>query len=82
MMTDGWRVECRARLGLAHLVVALLYAGAAHAQVADRTIEEIRVETQARAERGAYPLIGLDRKDVADALATIKTRDIRPKTGC
>lgn len=48
----------------------------ASAQVArERTIEEIKVETQARAERGGYPLIGLDPADVREALAGIKTRD-------
>src|ERR1700757_4450885 len=39
----------------------LLGATIADAQTArERTIEEIKVEAQARAERGAYPLIGLD----------------------
>jgi esterase FrsA len=41
----------------------------------ERTISEIKVEAQARAERGAYPLIGLDPKDVREALARIETRD-------
>lgn len=41
----------------------------------ERAIEEIKVEAQLRAERGAYPLIGLDPGDVRDALANIKTRD-------
>jgi pimeloyl-ACP methyl ester carboxylesterase len=41
----------------------------------ERTIEEIKAEAQARAERGAYPLIGLDPADVREALATVKTRD-------
>jgi pimeloyl-ACP methyl ester carboxylesterase len=40
-----------------------------------RTINEIKVEAQARAERGAYPLIGLDPTDVREALAHIGTRD-------
>jgi pimeloyl-ACP methyl ester carboxylesterase len=40
----------------------------------ERTIEEIKVEAQARAELGAYPLIGLDSGDVREALSTIKTR--------
>ena len=42
----------------------------------ERTINEIKVEAQARAERGAYPLIGLDPKDVRQALAHIETRDV------
>jgi esterase FrsA len=41
----------------------------------ERTIEEIKAEAQARAERGAYPLIGLDPADAREALATVKTRD-------
>jgi len=54
----------------------LLGATASHAQtVPDRTIEEIKVEAQSRAERGAYPLIGLDPADVREALANIKTPD-------
>lgn len=47
----------------------------ARAQVPERTIEEIKVETQARAERGAYPLGGLAPADVRDALALISTRE-------
>ena len=41
----------------------------------ERQIEEIKAEAQLRAERGAYPLIGLDPGDVRDALAGIETRD-------
>ena len=48
---------------------------AAWAQVPERTIEEIKHEALARAQRGAYPLGGLDPKDVAQALDLIKTRD-------
>ena len=54
----------------------LLGANIAYAQGApDRTIEEIKIEAQARAERGAYPLIGLDPNDVREALSHINTRD-------
>lgn len=56
------------------LPLALTLA-AAQAQVPERTIEEIKVEAQARAERGAYPLGGLDPADVRDALARIRTRE-------
>ena len=42
----------------------------------ERNIDEIKVEAQARAERGAYPLIGLDPMDVRQALAHIETRDV------
>jgi dipeptidyl aminopeptidase/acylaminoacyl peptidase len=41
----------------------------------ERTIEEIKIEAQARAERGGYPLIGLDPADVREALSTIETTD-------
>ncbi len=47
----------------------------AFAQIPERTIDEIKVETQARAERGAYPLGGLAPSDVRDALALIHTRE-------
>src|SRR5437016_4895242 len=58
------------------LAVLLLPPAAAQAQVApERTIDEIKIEAQARAERKNYPLIGLDPADVRDALAGIKTRD-------
>src|SRR5215471_18131833 len=41
----------------------------------DRTIDEIKQESIARAERGAYPLIGLDPADVQEAFKSIKTLD-------
>jgi hypothetical protein len=54
----------------------LLVAGTVLAQGrADRTIEEIKAEAQARAAIGRYPLIGLDPDDVRQALAAIKTRE-------
>jgi esterase FrsA len=60
-----------ALLGLA--LLAFLLPAAASAQ--ERTIDEIKAESQARAERKNYPLLGLDPADVRDALAGIKTRD-------
>jgi esterase FrsA len=58
------------------LLVAVIVGNHVSAQpAAERTIDEIRTETQARAERGAYPLIGLDPADVREALAHITTRD-------
>jgi len=55
----------------------LIVAGvsAAQTQVTERTIDEIKAEALARANRGAYPMGGLDPKDVADAFDLIKTRD-------
>ena len=45
------------------------------AQVPERTIDEIKAESLARVQRGAYPLGGLDPKDVAEALALVGSRD-------
>jgi hypothetical protein len=47
----------------------------ASAQSTDRTIEEIKAETLARAQTGAYPTLGIDLADARDALALINTRD-------
>lgn len=47
----------------------------AWAQVAERNIAEIKQESLARAQRGAYPLSGLDPADVAQALDAIQTTD-------
>jgi esterase FrsA len=44
-------------------------------QVQERTIDEIREEAIARAERGGYPLIGLAPEDVREAFTKIKTAD-------
>lgn len=61
---------------IASLAIVLpALAPLAMAQVPERTIEEIKVETQARAERGAYPLGGLNPADVREALAAIGTRE-------
>jgi esterase FrsA len=62
-------------LGLALSIAAIMFIAPAAAQVADRTIEELKAETLARAERGAYPVNGLDPVDVREALDAIKTRD-------
>jgi pimeloyl-ACP methyl ester carboxylesterase len=55
--------------------IGVVLATTANGQIVDRTIDEIRVEAQARAERGAYPLGGLNPADVRDALSRITTRD-------
>jgi esterase FrsA len=60
---------------LALAIASIALTGRATAQIADRTIEELKVEAQARADRGAYPLGGLNPADVHDALARIKTRE-------
>ena len=45
------------------------------AQTADRTIDEIRTETLARAQTGEYPALGIQLADASDALGRIRTRD-------
>src|SRR6201995_2178527 len=59
------------------LLAALLalFSAAASAQTADRTIEEIKTETLARAQTGAYPALGIQPTDASDALGRIKSRD-------
>ena len=52
-----------------------LVGEAASAQTADRSIEEIRTETLARSQTGAYPLLGIQPADAGDALGRIKSRD-------
>ena len=40
-----------------------------------RTLEELKAETQARADRNAYPLIGLKADEVREALGRLKSLD-------
>ncbi len=47
----------------------------ASAQTTDRTIDEIKTETLARAQTGAYPALGIQPADASEALSRIKTRD-------
>ena len=57
------------------LVLTGLAGNAALAQTTDRTIEEIKTETLARAQTGAYPALGIQPADASDALSRIKSRD-------
>jgi esterase FrsA len=54
--------------------LALVGAGAS-AQTADRSIEEIKTETLARAQTGAYPALGIQPADAVEALGRIGTRN-------
>jgi dipeptidyl aminopeptidase/acylaminoacyl peptidase len=45
------------------------------AQTTDRTIDEIKTETLARAQTGAYPALGIQPTDASDALSRIRSRD-------
>ncbi len=56
-------------------LAAGLQFGSAWSQVAERNVDEVKQESLARAQRGAYPLGGLDPADVAQALERIKTSD-------
>jgi esterase FrsA len=47
----------------------------ASAQTADRSIDEIKTETLARSQTGAYPLLGIQPADASDALERIRSRD-------
>ena len=57
------------------LLVCLAWSASVSAQNADRAIEEIKTETLARAQTGAYPTLGIAPDDARDALALINTRD-------
>jgi esterase FrsA len=67
--TPGIRVAC------AGMMVLVVSTAVMAEPAPERSIEEIKVEAQARAERNAYPLIGLDPGDVREALGNIHTRD-------
>lgn len=60
------------RIGFLIFLVSQL---SAWSQTPERNIDEIKVEAQLRAEKGAYPMGGLDPQDVAQALSLIKTRE-------
>src|SRR5262249_16190991 len=74
MRARSWRA-CAATCASALVAATLGLVPEVMAQAGDRTIEEIKTETQARAERGAYPLIGIDPRDAREAHDMIKTRD-------
>ena len=52
-----------------------LFGEAVFAQTADRSIDEIKAETLARAQTGAYPALGIQPGDAGDALGRINSRD-------
>jgi len=60
------------RIKWAALVVAAGFATAVFAQ-SGRTLEEVKTEAQARADRNAYPLIGLKPDEVREALGRLKS---------
>jgi pimeloyl-ACP methyl ester carboxylesterase len=56
-------------------VLTCVVSEIASAQTADRTIDEIKAETLARAQTGAYPALGIQPVDASDALGRIRSRD-------
>src|SRR5689334_1915676 len=61
---------------LASLAIVACGPAPAAAQIAPpRTLDELKAETQTRADRNAYPLIGLKPADVREALAHITSLD-------
>jgi len=52
-----------------------LVAEVASSQTADRSVDEIKTETLARSQTGAYPLLGIQPVDAGEALGRIKSRD-------
>src|SRR5512144_1412082 len=71
--TQGWR-RFGALIGAGCLVLVGL--GAATAQMAPpRTLDELKEEVQARADRRAYPVAALDPTEVREALSNLKSLD-------
>jgi pimeloyl-ACP methyl ester carboxylesterase len=65
-----------ARCAVLAAAVFALSHGAASAQIAPpRTLQELKAETQARADRHAYPLTGIEADDVRKALANVNSLD-------
>jgi esterase FrsA len=62
-------------LSAAAAATVMTLANPASAQTADRTIDEIKAETLARAQTGAYPALGIQPADASNALSRIQSRD-------
>ena len=60
---------------LPNLLLAFNPLAVSQSPAPERTIDEIKTEAIHRAENGMYPLIGLDPRDVSEALASVRTRD-------
>jgi esterase FrsA len=63
------------RLALWSLILVAPTLACAGQPAGERTLDEIREESIARAERGGYPLIGLSPDDVREAFSKITSRD-------
>src|SRR5689334_16639676 len=60
---------------IAVFMIAMRQAAMSAEVPRERTLQEIKEESIARAERGGYPLIGLDPADVREAFQFITTLD-------
>src|SRR5438477_438598 len=61
-----------AKIAVLLLAATLATTGAAQS---GRNLDELKAETQARADRNAYPLIGLKPDEVREALARLTSMD-------
>ena len=75
LRTAGSRTATRAFASILLAATIGLSGAAVRAQTADRSIEEIKAETLARAQTGAYPALGIQPADARDALGRIESRD-------
>ena len=75
--TPAFASRMRKLLASLAMVIVGLWAGApAIAQIAPpRTLDELKEEVQARAERKAYPVAALDALEVKEALGNLKSLD-------
>lgn len=73
-MTAARKIRINGLLAAA-LAVAAALAMLSGGMAQERTLEELKAEAQARAERNAYPLVGLKPEEVREALSRLKSLD-------
>ena len=73
-MTATRKIRINGLLAAA-LAVAAALAMLSGGMAQERTLEELKAEAQARAERNAYPLVGLKPEEVREALSRLKSLD-------
>ena len=69
------RVSALGTVACLAAILSLGLAWAAEELPAQRTLEELKAEAQARADRNGYPLIGLKPDEVREALGRLKSLD-------
>jgi len=81
MFRSNIRFTCLGHVGrlsaalISALAIAIIVAGAGVACAQERTLDEIKTESVDRAQKGMYPLIGIEPADAREAFASIKTKD-------